>query len=400
MLKLAPERRLIMTFALRQALEILQMPQLDLSQWLMGEIERNPLLELNPVRTTKRFEVEIPAPISLHEHLHTQIRENFTEGKDRLIAEEFVGYLDEKGFLTCSIETISQLFNRPVERILTTLQTFDPPGIFARNLQEALLIQLCAKGKASTLAFNLVQNCFDDLLHGRYGAIKKKLGSEDLGAAMSDLARLSLRPAHIYNQEPTTPIYPDLRIQKIEGGWALELIEDELPQFHIQTEYLDIETESAEEKEALRTFKAQANWLFRSLNRRRNLLRAIGRVLIRKQAAYLDQKGSLAQLSMKELAEKLAIHESTLSRALSGKYASTPRGIIPLRSLISAAPEAENARQMLEKTIQGEDKQNPFTDDQLVKELGDKGHKIARRTIAKYRTQLKIGSASQRKHNQ
>ena len=111
-----------------EALEILQMPQLDLSQWLMGEIERNPLLELNPVRTTKRFEVEIPAPISLHEHLHTQIRENFTEGKDRLIAEEFVGYLDEKGFLTCSIETISQLFNRPVERILTTLQTFDPPG--------------------------------------------------------------------------------------------------------------------------------------------------------------------------------------------------------------------------------------------------------------------------------
>lgn len=398
-LKLAPERRMVMTFALRQALEILQMPQLDLGQWLQDEIEKNPLLELGPVQSKKRFEGELPASINLHEHLTNQIRENFSDDKDRLIAEEFLEHLDEKGFITCPPEVISSYFKRPVDRILAVLQTFDPPGIFARNLQEGLLLQLRAKGKASSMAFSLVQNCFDDLLHGRYGAIKKKLGSTDLNLAMSDLARLTLRPAHVFIQEPIAPVYPDLKIHKIEGGWSLELIEDELPSFHIQTEYLDIETESNEEKESLRNFKTQAKWIFRSLNRRRKMLREIGRILVRKQAAFLDQKGPLAQLSMKDLAEKLEIHESTLSRALSGKYASTPRGIIPLRSLVTAAPEAANARTTLETLVRGEDKQKPFTDDQLVQELGSKGFKVARRTVAKYRTQLKIGSASQRKHN-
>lgn len=388
-----------MTFALRQALEVLQMPQLDLAQWLLSEIEKNPLLELDSFYTKRRFEGEIPAPITLDEHLRSQIRENFLNEEERMIAEEFLLHLDERGFITCSLESISSLFNRPVEGVLKILQTFNPPGIFARNLQESLLLQLQAKGKEKTFAFNLVQNCFEDLLHGRYGAIKKKLKQSDLTGALTDLSRLSMRPAHIYTQEPTTPICPDLRLHKIEGGWTLELIEDELPKFHIQTQYLDIETESTEEKEALRTFKTQAKWISRSLSRRRKMLKDLGRILIRKQSSFLDQKGPLAQLTIKELAEKLEIHESTLSRALSGKYISTPRGIIPLRSLISADPAAENARQLLEKLIQDEDKEKPLTDDELAKELKIKGFRVARRTISKYRSQLKIGSASQRKHN-
>jgi RNA polymerase sigma-54 factor len=398
-LNLAPERRMVMTFALRQALEILQMPQLDLGQWLQSEIEKNPLLELGPVQSKKRFEGELSASISLREHLICQIRENFSDDKDRLIAEAFLEHLDEKGFISCSIEAISAFFKKPVDRILNVLQTFDPPGIFARNLQEGLLLQLRAKGKEKSTAFSLVQNCFDDLLHGRYGAIKKKLMCRDLHLAINDLSRLSLRPAHVFMQEPIAPIYPDLKIYKLEGGWGLELIEDELPQFHIQTEYLDIETESNEEKESLRNFKTHAKWIFRSLNRRRKMLREMGRILIRKQAAFLDQKGPLVHLSMRELAEKLEVHESTLSRALSGKYASTPRGILPLRSLVSAAPESANAKMALELVIRMENKQDPLTDDQLVQELGSKGYKLARRTVAKYRTQLKIGSASQRKHN-
>lgn len=397
-LKLAPEGRLIMTFALRQALEILQMPQMELGQWLRAEIERNPLLELAETCSKPRFDAEIPAPITLHEHLLGQIRENFTSSKDRLIAEEFLEHLDERGFITCSLETIANLFQRPVEKILSVLQTFDPPGIFARNLQETFLIQLRAKGKADSLCYQLVQNCFDDLLHGRYTVIKKKLGSSELGSAMQILARLSLRPANFFKQEPTTPAIPDLHISKIDGGWTLELIEDELPKFYIQDEYLSLDLESAEEKELLRGLKTQAKWIFRSLNRRRKLLRDIGRILLRKQAAFLDAKGPLNSITIKELSEKLQIHESTLSRALSGKYASTPRGIIPLRSLISSSPITETAREVLEKLISAEDKENPLTDDQLAKELKAKGFPVARRTIAKYRSQLKIGSATQRKY--
>lgn len=397
-LKLAPEGRQIMTFALRQALEVLQMPQQELAQWLFTEIEKNPLLELDARSPKKRFEGDFPCSISLYDHLKKQIRESFSHPKDLMIAEECLEHLDEKGFLSCSLESLSSLFNKPVEPVLAVLQTFDPPGVFARNLQEALLLQLRAKGKEKSLAFSLVQTCFDDLLHGRYGAIKKKLKEADISQAIGDLAHLSLRPTHAFHQEPATPIYPDLSIQKVEGGWLLELIEEELPKFHIQEQYFDLELESVEEKEALRTFKTQAKWICRSLSRRKKLLKDLGRILVCKQAAFLNQKGPLAPLSMKEVAEKLEIHESTLSRALAGKYAKTPRGILPLRSLISADPQAENAKELLEILIQSEDKQNPLTDDQLAKELNAKGFRVARRTVSKYRSQLKIGSASQRKN--
>lgn len=396
-LKLAPERRLIMTFALRQALEILQMPQQDLAQWLLNEIAKNPLLELDSNRPKTKFEGEIPSPPNLYEHLMSQIREHFPEGRERKIAEEFLENLDDRGFVSCSLENISSQFTQPVERVLKVLQTFDPPGIFARNLQEALILQLRAKGKTDSLAFTLLEECYEDLLHGRYSAIKKKLGPQDLSSAMNDLARLSMRPAHAFQHQPMSPVYPDLHIHKVEGGWTLELIEDELPQFHIQTQYFDLETESNEEKESLRLFKTQAKWIYRSLNRRRKMLRDIGRILVCKQAPFLDQKGPLAPLSMRELADKLKVHESTLSRAIAGKYASTPRGIIPLRLLVSADPAAVSARQTLERLIEAEDKRHPLTDEQLAKELGLKGFRVARRTIAKYRTQLKIGSASQRK---
>lgn len=398
-LNLTPERRQIMTFALRQALEILQMTQLDLAQWLTKEIEKNPLLELDGFYGKRKFAGELIAPVPLYDHIQTQIRENFLNDEERKMAQEFVEHLDEKGFITCSLEEVSKLFNRSAKQVLTTLQTFDPPGIFARNLQESLLIQLKAKGKENTLASQLIEKCFEDLLNGRYGNIKKKLKRTDLREAINDLSSLTMRPAQVFKQEPITPIYPDLRLEKVDGGWTLELIEDELPKFHIQTEYLEIEAESEEEYEALRTFKTQAKWIFRSLSRRRKMLKELGRILVCKQAAFLDQKKPLKTLTIKELSEKLGIHESTLSRALAGKYMSTPRGIIPLRSLISSDPSAKNAKDLLEKLIRNEDKKNPLTDDQLAKELKTNGFQVARRTISKYRSLLKIGSASQRKHS-
>ncbi len=397
-LKLAPDLRLTMTFNLSQALKILQMPQQELSEWLLEEIEKNPLLELKTRCTKKPFEGDVPSPITLYEHLQSQIREHFSHEKERMVAEELLSHLDEKGFLSTSLDSISELFQIPIEPILSVLQTFDPPGIFARNLQEALLLQLKAKGKADSLASTLVKTCYDDLLHGRYALIKKRLGSFDLKKAIDELGHLSLRPTQVFIQEPMIPIHPDLQIQKVEGGWTIELIEDELPQFYLQTEYLDLKTESNEEKEALSHFKTQAKWIFRSLGRRRELLKEMSKILISKQAAYLDQKGPLVPLTIKELAEKLQVHESTISRALSGKYASTPRGLIPLRSLISADPHTMCARKMLENLIQKENKESPLTDDQLAQELLQKGFPLARRTIAKYRSQLNIGSAAQRKN--
>lgn len=397
-LRLAPERRMTMTFALRQALEMLQMSQLELSQWLHEEIEKNPLLELRTSSVKKGFVDDIASTPTLHEHLNAQIRDHFSCADERRVAEQFLECLDERGFISALSEKAEDNFVRLAPKVLSILQTFDPPGIFARNLPEALLIQLKAKRKKDGDAFRIVEQCFDDLLHSRYKTIQKKLGITDLAPAMKDLSVLSMRPASIFQQDPTVAIHPDLNIVKVDGGWTLELTEDEMPKFHIRTEYLDLEVESADEKEALRGFKTQAKWIFRSLERRKKLLREIGRVLVCKQSAYLSQKGPLVQVTIKELSEKLEMHESTLSRALAGKYASTPRGIIPLRSLISSAPATQSAREVLEKLVREEDKKKPLTDDELAKALKEQGFPVARRTIAKYRTQLKIGTAAQRKH--
>lgn len=392
-LKLAPERRQVLSFLMQKSLEILQMPQLDLGEWLIKEIEKNPLLELDSYKKSPRIEKEIPAKISLYEHLLTQLREAFLDRKEKRIAQMLFEQIDEKGFLPAKLKV-----KGPTLRILEMMQTFDPPGIFARDLKECFSIQLRLKGKKNTLTYKLVDECFNDLLHGRFTLIKKKLGTTDLGSAIHDLTRLNLRPANVFNENPAAHIHIDLRITKIQGGWTLELVEEDLPVFHIQDEYLDLSPESSEEKASLREFKTQAKWIFRSLKRRRKLLKQLGGILVIKQAAFLEAKGPLKSLTMKEVASKLDVHESTLSRALSGKYASTPRGILPLRSLLTKTPETISAKGMLEKLISNEDKCKPLTDDQLARLLNEKGFLIARRTIAKYRGQLKIGPANQRKH--
>lgn len=390
-LRAAPERRLIMTFALRQALDILQMPQMELSQWLSDEIEKNPLLEIRPHHLKTSFEGDFPSNITLYEHIMRQIREHFPTEKQRKLAEKIFEMLDEKGFIEGEVEASHM-------NILKVLQTFDPPGIFARSLKESLLLQLQAKGKIDSLAFQLVETCYNDLLHGRFVQIQKKLGVSHLQGVIAELARLSLRPANTFQQEPVSPICPDLILRKMGGKWELMLNDDEMPELYLQSSYLEMKGENKEEKESLQTFKAQAKHILNALDRRKKMLQEVGLAILAEQTDFLEEKGPLKPLKVKDLAEKLQIHESTLSRALSGKYASTPRGLLSLKELLSSTPEATEARETIQKFIADEDKMSPLTDEELTLLMKEKGLKLARRTVAKYRSQLKIGSATQRKH--
>lgn len=396
MMRLDQERRLAMTFALRQSLEILQMPQLELAAWLRAEIESNPLLELQETSSSSPLLIDPPAPCTLHQSLSRQIRETLPSS-EQAIAAHFLEHLDERGYFIGSLSDIASRFDLPlveIERIFAALQTFEPRGIFARSLREVLLLQL----EPGTLAYQLIQICFEDLLQGRFNLIKKKLGIDDLSFVMQNLSHLNFRPTSLFDHAPVSLALPDLHLIREKNQWILSLYEQDLPKFRIQTEYLNLTPHIPEEKEALRTFRASAKWLCRALSRRRKLLLEIGRFLIRKQSRYLMQTGPLVPLTLKELADNLAIHESTASRAISGKYAETPRGLLPLNSLITATPEAESAKQILQSLIAAEDKRKPLTDEQLVIELQKKGFSLARRTIAKYRTQLHLASANSRKH--
>lgn len=389
-LKSSHQMRPAIAFSLRQALEMLQMPQHELAQWLLSEIERNPLLEAHPVSlpTYRKDAAHIEAPPTLHDHLMRQIRERFPLPMDRDAAIRLLEHLDERGYLSSWPEEI------PLDAFLPILQSFDPPGIFARDLRECLLLQL----QPDCPAYRIVNQCFKDLLHGRFEMIKKKTGLTDLALAIQALARLTLRPADLFRTEVNAPAIADLSITKIGKTWIVEAREEELPKIYLRADYLALVPESIDEKRSLRSWTASAKWLFRSLKRRRLLLLEIGAFLVRRQAAYLEQKGSLQPLSLQELSKHLRLHESTLSRALAGKHALTPRGFLPLRSLLSSAPEADLAKQALQKLIAQEDKKDPFSDAEIVVRLQETGLTLARRTVAKYRKNLKIGPASRRKH--
>jgi len=369
--------RLAMTFSLRQALKLLELPQLELASYLMEEIEKNPLLELDKPSPWRAFDPSrVEAPETLYNHLMRQIRERFP---DPSAAFSLLEQMDERGYLPP---------DTPDSGTLSALHEFDPPGIFARSLRECLLLQL----DPDSLAYRIVNTCFEELLRGQFKEIRKKMGTEELPQAIRSLARLALRPADIFRAEPDLPIIPDLSISKIGKTWLIEAEGEDLPQFHLREDYLSLAPESPEERKAIRGWASSGKWLLRSLKRRKSILLAIGASLVKRQADYLDRKGDLQPLSLKELALRIHLHESTLSRALSNKYAATPRGILPLRALLPSG--SDPAKELLQRLIR--DESSPLSDSELAASLENAGHRIARRTVAKYRDQLGIAPSSRR----
>ena len=387
-LRILPERRLAMTAVLRQSLEILQMPQAELAEWLLQEIEKNPLLEATgPLYTPMaRFDREIEAAPTLYAHLQAQMREAFPDPEEMKIAEMLLLQLDEKGYLEPPIP-------EGAETILAKLQNFDPPGIFARNLQECLLLQL--KNEKQTPAYPIVRDFFSDLLQGRYGVIRRQFSKEDLASAIHKLSQLAFRPAALFQSETAPTLFPDLSIVRIDRQWRIEIPEHSLPSFRVVHYPLDNLTQ--EEKIPVREWRAAGKWIYRAVQRRKQLLLQIGAYLAKRQSLYLNQKGKLALLTLQEAADELQMHISTLSRTLAGKYANTPRGIIPLRSLLSFSVETLDSKEILGQLIAKEEA--PLTDAELARLLRLQGIKVARRTIAKYRKELKIGSARGRSYS-
>jgi len=372
-----------MTQTLSQAIGVLQLPAAELSAWLLAEIEKNPLLEIEVLPPSYPADASrLAASETLFDHLMRQMREKFPDPQKRSEAVALMEQMDEKGFLPPSVES----------PLLPILQSFHPAGIFARDLRECLLLQL----DPGCPAFQVVNLHFKDLLRGKFEAIKKKTGISDLAPALRSLARLHFRPADLFKSELNLPIVADLLISKWGKTWVVESNDVDLPKFHLRGDYLNLSLESAEERASFSQWVASGKSLLRSLKRRKSILLEVGVFLVRKQAAYLNGDGALQPLSMREAAQELGLHESTLSRALDGKYAETPRGSVPLRSLISSS--SDPVKLALQKLISQEDRRHPLSDREIVIRLQKAGLKIARRTVSKYRSQLRIGTVSWRKN--
>jgi len=361
------------------------------------------------------LESSIVSEETLFEHLTIQAKESFDNAKQLAIAEAIIGDIDRAGYFNTSLEELAileQCKPEEIQAVLKVIQTFDPIGVGARTLQESLLIQLKSYGKSDTLAFRIIEKHFNDLLHNHIPAIKKGLNcdAEDIEAAVDhDIAKLDLHPGTQLSPQASTFIIPDVLIRQEEEELVVVINDDSMPRLRFNTRYLRMLDDASlpqETKDFIKQKVVSAKWLLKNILQRNDTLENLSRLLVKWQREFfIHPEGKLVPLTMKTMAEELGVHESTIARAVSGKYIETPRGLLTLRSFFTSSLSTEagedisskTARDILKDIIAGEDKHHPFSDEALSSMLKEKGIQCARRTVAKYRLALNIGTAQQRR---
>ena len=396
------DQRLIMSVAMERAFHVLQLPTEELSDWLEQEIEQNPVLDL-PRSPAKEFDPSsTPSKPSLYDHLLFQIAIHFTTEEEKKIAHYFAGSLNSKGMLTLSKEEV-----KGKEKVLHVFQRMEPRGVGALSVQEALLIQL--EEKSHSLAYSLVSNHYDDLLHLRLQKIAKEMHltlSKVKAIIHKQIRPLNPFPANGYQDEANPFLTADVTLRNEENVWSVEVNDSSLPPIQIHPYYLNALEEKELKKDEIaliRRHLAAGKWLIRIIDRRKRTLQEIATYLLKRERDYFEGIASApTPLTMKEVAKALSLSESTITRAIANKALATPRGLLTFRSFfnqglrsIKGDVSSKQAKNLLLKLIQQEEV--PLSDETLSKQLLSQGIQCARRTVTKYRKELKIGSASQRK---
>jgi RNA polymerase sigma-54 factor len=359
---------LIISPLLTQAFEVLKMGSEELFDHIESILESNPLITV--YGQSKGIDGSIARyEVSLYEHLMMQARLVF---KDLSQAEAIIGNLDQKGFYTDPFID---------EEALKIIQSFDPPGIAAKDVRDSLLIQLRMNGQGQSLAYQIINHSYLDFLHGRRSKISKALKcslSEVNKEILTKIKPLDPFPGYRFALGPSTVPSIDIVInEEVE-------INTPLPLFSLKEEYSVFS-----HTPFYRAYLSEAKWLIRSVNRRNELLQLIGSFLKKTQKGFLLGEGPLIPMTMREAALLLDISEASLTRAVSNKLVSCPLGILPLRSFFSIN---QKAKELLITLINNENKASPLSDQKLAESLN-----VARRTATKYRLELKIPNAARRK---
>ena len=342
-------------------------------------------------------------------------QETFETEKERRVASHLIGSLDLSGFFKGDFKEAALLTDSTpdfVERVLKEVQKFDPPGIAARSLQESLLTQLRYQDKENTIGYRLIRDYFDDFIHHRLPLIQKKsrLSHKQIQKAIDqDITHLDLHPGTLFNTEDVGPMVPDASLLEEDGVLTVTINDDSVPPLRFNRTYLQLlrqESSSEETKEYITKKLNSAKLLIKNIEQRHQTLTRILEAIAKHQRAFLVRpEGQLKPMTMTALAEELGLHESTVARAVSRKVVHTPRGLLMLRSFFTTAlttqdgGEVSNAtiKEEILKIIDKEDKKKPFSDVQLAEILKKEGYIVARRTVAKYRALLSIGSSTQRR---
>ncbi|MDT7043824.1 RNA polymerase factor sigma-54 [Candidatus Nitronereus thalassa] len=376
------------------------------------------------------YEQTLTKPTSLEDHLLWQLRLSSVNETEQAIGTVLIGNIDEDGYIRTSLEEVAeemQVSLHQVENALDLIQTFDPPGVGARDLQECLNIQLrhlhygLVEGTHSgngvstdCLLKTIVAKHLPDLQKKRYQNIAKEVGVtlEEVYDAVHIIEGLEPKPGRPYFSDNNQIIIPDVFVFKDEGEWVVLLNEDGLPRVQISPYYKEMVSGSGDTSEATKTYLEDkvrgAQWIIRSLDQRNKTILKVVHSLIHFQEAFLE-KGIqyLKPLVLKQVAEDVGMHESTISRVTTNKYMYCPQGMLELKFFFNAGigrsdPGAEDlssltVRELIREMVSNESASKPLKDQEIVTKLKSRGIIIARRTVAKYRAELNIAPASQRK---
>ncbi len=352
---------------------------------------------------------------SLHEHLSEQMALATQNPEDRMIGHMLIDAIDENGYLQTPLDDVADRLGTGMERVesvLATLQGFDPVGVGARSLPECLALQLGEKNRFDPAMQGLIDNL--ELAAKRdFAGLRRACGvdADDLAEMLSEIRALDPKPGRGFSSSPVETVVPDIFVREEPGGtWGAELNPETMPRVLVNRTYyaqINRATLSVDEKSYLSEQLQSASWLIKSLDQRARTMIKVGKEIVRQQDGFfahgVDQ---LKPLTLRQVADAIEMHESTVSRVTSNKYIATPRGVFELKYFFTAAIQsadggdayaAEAVRQRIRKLIDAEDPKKVLSDDQLVKALKDDGVDIARRTVAKYRESMRIASSVQRR---
>ncbi len=486
---------------LYQAMDMLYMPMMDLQQHLKQEIMINPFLELMEPEEDEREEptadqekekaeredeidweeillngfdvggtkaqhevqeylepvcVETP---NLVDHLQEQLQFLALTPRQQLLCEEFLGALNDEGYLTATNEEIRESVNQiltlyaesrrdadpedqegddaeeddhaesgvpatdaepamplltreEIEEFLLIFQSLDPAGVGARTLQECLRLQIARDPHRHHLAHTMVEEAFPDLIAHRWNDLAKRFGVEpgDVQAAADTLSRYDPKPGLSQSDRGDGYIIPDLIVDRVDGVYHVALNDTGIPRLRLSRSYQDIAREkggmTAENREFISQRMNSASWMIQAIEQRRQTMLKVMNFIVDRQRAFFEKGVEyLKPLTLREVAEVISMHESTVSRVTNEKYVQTPRGVLPLKFFFSSAlstasgedASARSIRAKLQKMVGEENPSKPLTDQQIVHLFQEQGIQIARRTVAKYRDQLGVLPARMRK---
>jgi RNA polymerase sigma-54 factor len=377
-----------------------------------------------------------PVPVEskdLSDYLRDQMRLLDLTPRQQLLAEEFIGNIAEDGYLGATLEEMvrgaNQLLEEHVaeaeqdlkpqlfttaeaEEMLRIIQKLDPPGVGARDLRECLLLQLEARAETDTLAYRLVRDAFEDLKAHRWSDLGKRFGLDatEVQKVADELAKLDPKPGLQHSAANEAYIIPDLVVEKIDGEYKVFLNDAGLPRLRISKTYQDIARDKkkfqGENKDFINQRMNSAHWMIQAIEQRRQTMLKVMNFIVDRQRDFFEKGVEfLKPLTLREVADVINMHESTVSRVTNEKYVQTPRGLLPLKFFFSSGlstttgedASARAIRAQIQKMVGDEDPKNPLTDQQIVEMFAQRGVKIARRTVAKYRDQLSILPARMRK---